>query len=235
MQSSLSSSPSVGHSMTPPRRRIWRRVVRWSLLSTCALLVLGASAIAWVQSSIAPHLYTEGTTVPARRVAIVFGAGVRPDGRLSRILAQRVDAAIALYQAGTVAKLLMTGDNAQPEYNEVAAMRRYAVDRGVPPDDITLDYAGFRTYDSCVRAVKIFGVEAAVLVTQRYHQPRALYTCRAVGIDAVGLGVPDWEIYPTGMMRFYTLREYAAILVSLVEVHITHPAPRFLGPFEGIS
>lgn len=233
MQSSLTSS-SVDRSSSSPRRRGWRLIVRWSLLIACGLLLLSASAIAWVHISIAPHLHTDATTVPQRRVALVFGAGVRPDGRLSRILAQRVDAAIALYQAGTVEKLLMTGDNAQPEYNEVAAMQRYAIDRGVSPDDITLDYAGLRTYDSCMRATRIFGVDAAVLVTQRYHQPRALYTCRAMGIDAVGFGVPDWEIYPTGMMRYYTLREYAAILVSLIEVHITRPAPRFLGPFEGI-
>jgi vancomycin permeability regulator SanA len=233
MQSSLASS-SADRSSSSPRRRGWRLIVRWSLLIACGLLVLGAGAIAWVHLSIAPHLHVDAATVPQRRVALVFGAGVRPDGRLSRILAQRVDAAIALYQAGTVEKLLMTGDNAQPEHNEVAAMQRYAIDRGVSPDDITLDYAGFRTYDSCMRATRIFGVDAAVLVTQRYHQPRALYTCRAMGIDAVGFGVPDWEIYPTGMMRYYTLREYAAILVSLIEVHITRPAPRFLGPFEGI-
>lgn len=171
--------------------------------------------------------------VPNTRVALIFGAGVRPDGRLSPMLADRVSAGIALYQAGSVQKLLMTGDNSRAEYDEVTAMQRFAIERGIPEADITLDYAGFSTYESCYRAREIFGVTAAVLITQRYHLPRAVYTCRQLGVAAVGFGTPDWERYPGVMLR-YASREWLATLNALWEVHVTRPLPTFLGPFEGI-
>ncbi len=202
------------------------------LLVTAILCVLPPTLIAYVAEATRTYRYTHVESVPHKPVAIVFGAGVLPDGRLSPMLAHRVDAAIALYHAGKVCKLLMTGDNSRVEYNEVAAMKRYAMQHDVPDDAIKLDYAGFRTYDSCYRAHAIFGLTEAVLVTQRYHLPRAVYTCRHLGIDAVGFGTPDWSIYPRALMQRYTLREVLATLKALEEVHITRPKPKFLGPKE---
>jgi vancomycin permeability regulator SanA len=214
--------------------RLTAHLLRLVLLAAAGLACAVPLATAYVANNTAGYRFTSVDDIPVERVAIVFGAGIRPDGRLSRILADRVDAAIELYRAGRVAKLLMTGDNSQVDYDEVSAMRRYAAGRGIPEEDITLDYAGFRTYDSCYRARAIFGVERAVLVTQRYHLPRAVYTCRVLGIDAVGLGTPDWEAYPDRAIAIYTMREVAATFVALLEVHVTRPLPRFLGPFEGI-
>ena len=94
------------------------------------------------------YRYTDSASVPRERVALVFGAGVRPDGRLTRMLSDRVSAAIELYKQGRVEKLLMTGDNSSATYDEVTAMQNFALARGVPADDITLDYAGFSTYES---------------------------------------------------------------------------------------
>ncbi|MCC6629397.1 MAG: YdcF family protein, partial [Chloroflexi bacterium] len=164
-----------------------------------------------------------------------FGAGVRPDGTPSPMLADRIQAAVRLYQTGRVQKLLMTGDNGQPDYNEVAAMRRAAIAAGVPAADITLDHAGFSTYESCYRAAAIFGVREAVLVTQGFHMARAIYTCRQLGVDAVGLGTPDWGVYSPQLMATYTLRETLATLNALWQVHLTQPAPTYLGRFEGIA
>jgi len=189
-----------------------------------------------------PYRYADAAAVPARRVAIVFGAGV-VNGRPTPALAERVRGAAELYRLGRVHKLLMTGDNSRRDYDEVSAMKRYAVELGVPAEDITLDYAGFSTYESAYRAKAIFGVEGAVLVTQGYHLPRAVYTCRALGIDAVGYGMPDW-LYNRAHMAIwfspydqvrYTLREALAICKALVDVHLTHPLPTFLGPYEGIE
>jgi SanA protein len=104
-------------------------------------------------------------TVPARPVAIVFGAQVLPSGRLSAMLADRVKVGAQLYQAGKVKALLMTGDNSVTNYNEPEAMRQYALGLGIPDSAIVLDYAGFRTYDSCYRARAIFQVDQAILVT----------------------------------------------------------------------
>jgi len=209
------------------RRRLWPALL--------AVLLLPALLLAYVLLSTEPLRYNEPADVPAERVAVVFGAGLRPDGTPSPMLADRVDAAIQLYRLGRVQKLLMTGDNSHTDYNEVAAMQRYAEQRGVAAQDITLDYAGFSTYESCYRARAIFGVQKAVLVTQQYHLPRAVYTCRQLGVEAVGLGTPDWGRYPERVLLPYTLREAAATLNALVALHLTHPAPTFLGKFEGIS
>jgi vancomycin permeability regulator SanA len=178
--------------------------------------------------------YDDLANVPSAPVAIVFGAGVTPDGQLSPMLVDRVNAAVALYRSGRVQKILMTGDNSRVDYDEVTAMRRYAVSQGLPVRDITLDYAGFRTYDSCYRARAIFGVTHAILVTQRYHLPRAVYTCQQLGVNAVGVGMPDWGLYRRSLVAVYTLREALATVAALWDLHVAHPLPRFLGPFEGM-
>ncbi|HEY0739268.1 MAG TPA: ElyC/SanA/YdcF family protein [Herpetosiphonaceae bacterium] len=203
-------------------------------LLLCAILLPLISSW-YVAATTAQQRYSLIEEVPQQRVAIVFGAGVRPDGRLSRMLAERVQAASDLYQAGRVKKLLMTGDNGRVEYDEVTAMKRYAVELGVRSEDITLDYAGFSTYESCVRAKDIFGVAEAVLVTQRFHLPRAVYTCQVLGITAIGLGTPDWGTYREDLLLQYTFREALATIKALWEVHVTRPEPTFRGPFEGIS
>ncbi|MCC6627287.1 MAG: YdcF family protein [Chloroflexi bacterium] len=218
-------------SALPPAWR-WRRPLRWLALAAVLLPLLLVVA---VQIGTAGRRYSDPAQVPPARVAVVFGAGVRPDGTPSPMLADRIQAAARLYQAGRVQKLLMTGDNGQPDYNEVAAMRRAAIAAGVPAADITLDHAGFSTYESCYRAAAIFGVRAAVLVTQDFHLARAVYTCRQLGVDAVGLGTPDWGVYSPQLMLTYTLREALATLNALWQVHLTQPTPTYLGRFEGIA
>ncbi len=151
------------------------------------------------------------------------------------MLADRVEGAVELYRLGRVNKILMTGDNGTLEYNEVVAMQQYAERLGVPNKDIKLDYAGFSTYESCYRAKAIFGIEKAVLITQKYHLPRAVYTCNNLGIDSVGLGTPDWGKFRNDSMRFYTQREILAVIKAILELHIIRPKPTFLGPFEGMS
>ena len=180
----------------------------------------------WVYFTSREDIYEDIAGVPPEPVAMVFGAGLQIDGSPSPMLADRVDAAVELYKAGKVQRLLMTGDNSSVGYNEVAAMKRRAVEQGVPPSQINLDYAGFRTYDSCYRAKAIFGVDRAVLVTQRYHLPRALYLARSFGIEAVGLAAGR-EYYPR--QEYYDLREFAAMVVSWYEVNVTRPKPRYLG------
>jgi len=197
-------------------------------------LIAPLAALLYVGAATSPYRSSAAEQVSAERVAVVFGAGVRGD-RPTRILAERIEGAVALYRLGRVHKLLMTGDNSRADYDEVTVMRRYAEDLGVPPGDITLDYAGFSTYESCYRLRPIFGVERAVLVTQRYHLPRAIYTCRALGVEAVGLAMPDWGRYADILIARYTLREALATAKALVDVHLTRPQPTFLGPFEGIE
>ncbi len=215
-----------------PRRIHW---LRWLAMTLLLAIIMPWLLLAYVWGSTAPYRYDAPADAPSRDVAIVFGAGLRRNGEPTRILADRINAAIALYELGRVPKLLMTGDNSSSNYDEVTAMHDYAVQRGVPEQDITLDYAGFRTYDSCYRGREIFGVERAILVTQSYHLARAVYICRGLGMDAVGLGAQDWGVFSDALMTRYTLRESLAILYSLLEVHITRPLPTFLGPYEGLK
>lgn len=162
--------------------------------------------------------------VEAKPVAIVFGAGLWRDGTPTPVLRDRVATAAELYFSGKVEKLLMSGDNSHENYNEPGAMRAYALSLGVPEQAIALDYAGRRTYDTCYRARDIFGIRKAILVTQSFHLPRALYTCNALGISASGVEA-DRRVYRRGSLVYWNLREVGASLVALWEVHVSKPLP----------
>jgi len=198
-------------------------VVLAVLLGLGGLLLVSPLALrAWADWRYKNRVYHSIADVPPRRVALVFGAGVWPGGTLSHILADRVDTAVDLYHAGKVQKLLMSGDNRFINYNEPQHMKEYALSRGVPEEDIVLDYAGRRTYDSCYRVRAIFGLDEVILVTQNYHIDRALFTCNALGVDAVGV-VADRRTYTKG--RQYWLREIPAMLLAWWDVTIAHPLP----------
>ena len=210
----------------------WLRLVLLGLL--ISLLVIPLTATAYIGLMTNGVRYIKPEEVPQERLAMVFGAGILANGKPTPMLANRVEAAVRLYQIGRVQKLLMTGDNSKVSYNEVRSMQQYAHDLGVPMKNIVLDYAGFSTYESCYRAHQIFGLHKAVVVTQNYHLPRAIYTCRRFGLDTVGLGTPDIEIYGLWGMIPYLRREMLANVKALWEVHITRPRPTFLGRFEKI-
>jgi vancomycin permeability regulator SanA len=120
-------------------------------------------------------------------IAIVFGAGVWNGNEPSPILYDRVVTAVELFRAGRVRKLLMSGDNPNKSYDEPTVMKETAMKLGVPEENIVLDYAGRRTYDTCMRAREIFEVKKAILVTQDFHLNRSLYLCNALGVDSVGI------------------------------------------------
>lgn len=210
-------------------RAVWRYGWRIGLTLALAALLVLLSLNVYVVTATKNSRYEQITNLPHYRIGLVFGAGIRADGRPSRILADRIDGAVELYQAGQIDKLLLSGDNSSPDYDEVNVMRRYALTQGVALEDITLDYAGFSTYESCYRANAIFGVQEAVLITQRFHLSRALYTCQQLGINAVGLGI--YSQYRTG---WYTMREALATVKALWDLHISRPLPTFLGPAEFI-
>ncbi len=210
--------------------RSWLRRLAFLLLIAIATPLL---LIGYVLADTRGQSYDRAASAPTEPVAMVFGAGITGKDRLTPMLADRVKTAVELYQLHRVQKILMTGDSGRITHDEATAMQRYAVGRGVAAQDIALDYAGFSTYESCYRARVIFGIDRAVLVTQRYHLPRAIYTCRQLGIDAVGVGAQDWGVYPDGLMAAYSVREGVAILKALWDVHIARPLPTFLGPYEG--
>ncbi len=185
------------------------------------LLLLPFALRWWVDRHYKKRIYAI-EDVPPCRVAIVFGAGITAEGRPMPALADRVWTAAELYKTGKVQKLLMSGDNRYIEYNEPEAMRQYALRQGVPDEDIVLDYAGRRTYDTCYRASYIFGVEEAILVTQWFHLDRALYTCDKLGLDAVGVAADRRDYYSA---RYWWLREVAAVSRAWLDLNVLHPTP----------
>lgn len=161
---------------------------------------------------------------PDAQVALVLGAGLNRDGSPGIVLRDRVRRASELYFDGKVEKILMSGDNSSVFYNEPGAMKNFALSLGVPEQDIVLDYAGRRTYDSCYRAKAIFGVERALVVTQAYHLPRALFLCNAVGLSATGVRADDAD-YRLGSYAFWWTREILASIMAYWDVYISHPVP----------
>jgi SanA protein len=164
---------------------------------------------------------------PNAQVAIVLGARVFENGVLSDVVADRVDTAIELYRLGKVKKLLLTGDHGQTTYDEVNAMRRYVLSNGIPSQDIFLDHAGFSTFDSMYRARDVFKVKDALVVTQRFHLARSVYTANSLGVNATGIPA-DRHIYAKAMI--FDIREALARIKAFSQIHITRAKPKFLGP-----
>lgn len=209
-------------------RFLWRTV--WVL---SALVAIGLFMPRWVMGLFAaPRTYTL-ENVPAARVAIVFGAGLLRDGSAGPVLSDRMLTAVNLYQAGKVEKILVSGDNRFIEYNEPEAGRQYALEHGVPDEDIVLDYAGRRTYDTCYRAKYIFGVEEAILVTQDFHMPRALTLCNWFGVNSAGVEA-DNRYFLKRTRIWWGFRETFAVFQAAWDLLVTKPLP-VLGEPEPIQ
>jgi SanA protein len=209
------------------------RFVKIVILSGMAILLLPRLITALYAST----RTFSSETAPSRPVAIVFGAGLWRDGTPTTVLRDRIATASELFFSGKVQKILMSGDNSYLDYNEPGAMREYALSLGVPETAIVLDYAGRRTYDTCYRAHAIFGIEQAILVTQGFHLPRALYTCNALGLIAVGVA-SDQQSYRLGSLFYWNFRELPATLTALLDVHIFYPVPILGQPepiFSGVN
>lgn len=171
-------------------------------------------------------------TVPPKPVVLVPGAGLNSSGGPSAPLQDRLDAAIELYRQGKVQKLLLSGDNSGTYYNEPAAMQDYALSQGVPEEDLVLDYAGRRTYDTCYRAHHIFGLDEVIIVTQAYHLPRALFLCGNTGLDPIGIPVQQSR-YLRSRYIFWNVREVFATVAAWIDVYMLKPIP-ILGEMEPI-
>jgi vancomycin permeability regulator SanA len=207
----------------PRTRRAQRRWLQ-GLVAGC---VLALAPSTWLFVGAAGRVTGDPGDVPKAPVAVVFGAGLW-GGEPSPYLAHRLDAAARLYREGTVRAVLVTGDNSRVEYDEPDVMRAYLTRHGVPGRAVVSDYAGFDTWDSCVRARKVFGVERAVLVSQGFHIRRAVALCEAAGVSSYGVGVDerhDVTWYAGGA------REVLAAGKAAFDA-VVRPAPRFLGPRE---
>lgn len=183
-----------------------------------------------IDSRVAPFVSGDRARLPVTNVALVLGCSKQlADGRKNLFFERRMAAAAELYRTGQVGYLLVSGDNSRPDYDEPSDMRAALVAAGVPASRIVRDYAGFRTLDSVVRAKQVFGLSELIVVSQRFHNERAVYLARAHGIHAYGYDARD--VGGAEGLRV-KLREVASRLAAVLDVRVLHSTPRFAGPRE---
>ena len=206
-------------------------------LFTCVLIIFFAVYVACnivIYCSSKGFLYVDQATTPASYVALVPGASVYANGQPSEILADRLDKAFELYEAGKVKRFLLSGDHSTRTYNEVKAMKNYLNKKGVPDSVLFTDHAGLDTYSSMVRAARVFEVDSLIVVTQTFHLRRAVYIARKLGLTAYGYRA-DVHRYPS--INYLMIRESFAGIKAVFEV-LFHVNPRFGGekiPITGDS
>ncbi len=214
------------------RRLNWKK---W-LLRFCLLgLLTGLSILVcdlWVAFSARSQVFSDINELPNNDVALVLGTSKRAKGgRTNLFFKYRMDAAARLYQAGKVRHFILSGDNRFKEYDEPNDMKKALLDRGIPTSAITLDYAGFRTFDSVVRCKEIFGQSRVTIVSQEFHNLRAVFIAKRKGIDAIAFNA-------RGVSSRYSLktwlREYLARTKAVLDVYVLGTKPYFLGEKENI-
>ncbi len=215
--------------MSRPLRRLLMAAVALALV--LAALLFGADA--WVRDLGGAHCHTQLQAVPEARVAVVLGCSERlANGRLNRFFRHRMDAAAELYRQGRVQALIVSGDNSRKDYDEPGAMRDALVAAGVPRDRIWCDYAGLRTLDSVMRAQRIFGQDEFIVVSQRFHNERAVFLGRRLGLKVHGFNAAD---VPVAAAPTTYLREALARVKAVLDVTVLGTQPRHGGPPVEIS
>lgn len=206
------------------------RLKRWfKLLAalTVLALVMIASCHWLVARSASGRLFDVATAVPDQRVGLVLGCTKKLRGGWSNpFFTSRISAAAELFKAGKLKNLIVSGDNHHEGYDEPTDMKDALIAAGIPEDCIYPDYAGFRTLDSIVRAKKVFGRDKITIISQRFHNERAVYLARANGIDAIALNAADVRF--EWALKVY-LREALARVKAVLDVQVLHTQPKFLG------
>lgn len=204
------------------------RIIAFTIIATIIVTITVIAAVllwrAYLTNKYAPQIYSNPAEIPATRIAIVFGASAQ-NGRPSHVLEDRLNAAITLYESGKVEKILLSGDNRVSHYNEPEVMYQFALDAGVPAEDLVRDYAGRRTYDTCLRAHEIFQVQEAILVTNEFHLPRSIYLCENLGIISTGFNSDNPKRpYLDRYQRWWTIRETLATTLAFKDLNIISPS-----------
>jgi len=205
-------------------RNIFLKVVLPILVILVILILVGNT---WVVRSTQGRVFVHVQDVPSNDVALVLGTSkYSRTGRSNLFFYHRIEAAVRLYEAGKVKHFLLSGDNSLSYYNEPQDMKNALVAKGIPPTAITLDYAGFRTFDSVVRSKKVFKQKKLTIITQEFHSYRALFISNYYGIDAIAFAT---EPLPTGYSFLTSIREYFARCKAIVDLYVLHKQPKFLG------
>lgn len=181
----------------------------------------------WIIHSTRSKIYSSAKDIPFNEVGVVPGASKNLGPYINPYFKYRMEAAAELYHAGKIKHILVTGDNHSHSYDEPTDMKNYLISLGVPENCITMDFAGFRTFDSMVRAKKIFGLNKFTIISQEFHNQRALFICDHYGIDAIAYNAKDPFMGPATHTR-----EYLAKTKAVLDIYLLFTQPKFLGEVE---
>ena len=212
----------------------WIRIACFALVGTIVLGICGVFGVnAYVKNMVASRILNVDSTADLADVdcIIVLGCQVRADGSLSDMLHDRLARGLEVYNAGASNRLLMSGDHGRTNYDEVGAMKQFAIDNGVPSENVFMDHAGFSTYETIYRAKEIFEADKVIIVTQEYHLYRALYIAHQLGVDAYGVSA-DLRTYGGQSKR--DVREVLARCKDFAKC-VFKPEPTFLGEAIPVS
>jgi SanA protein len=211
-------------------RRIISKTIAVFIPAVLLILVLSYSIIS---NAGRDRLFDSPNDVPRTRVGLLLGTSPRTRrGTASEFFHNRIDAAVDLYSRGRIEYILASGDNGSLSYNEPVYMQKELISRGIPPERIFLDYAGFSTLDSVVRARKVFGQDSLVIISQRFHNERALYIAGTAGLEAYGYNAAAVGGYAGAAVL---AREVLARVKAILDIHVFRREPRFLGDPEVIG
>ncbi|MBO6050659.1 MAG: YdcF family protein [Bacteroidales bacterium] len=206
----------------------WRKQILWVIgigLALAVLLVLICNGM--VKKSVQGRMYENVCEIPYRSVGLVLGTSpVRSNGTPNFYYRYRMEAAAQLYFANKISYIIVSGDNHIHDYNEPECMRQSLVSMGVPDSVIYLDYAGFRTFDSMVRCKEVFGQDSVTVISQYWHNERALYIAEHAGLDAIAFNATDVQVKHAYLKNH--LRELLAKVKVVLDVTF-HKQPKFLG------
>lgn len=208
---------------------------KWARVAASLVVLGGGGVLAvigfanwWLPRTASPHIIRDRAQLPNNEVALVLGTSPRlRHGSANPFFEGRMTTAAELYRTGKVRHLLVSGDNGRKSYDEPTAMRNALIKRGVPASAITLDHAGFRTLDSMARAKTVFGLQRFTIVTDDFHQPRAVFLARSLGLDVVG--VPSQHV-PFRWSKKARSREIGSRVKACLDVYVLHTQPKFTGP-----
>lgn len=204
----------------------FKLVLRLLISSLLLVIILILGSNYWVEKVAKPHKFHSTKTIPHNKVGLVLGTSqYLRSGTLNPFFSFRIDAAVKLYKAGKINYILVSGDNGTIYYNEPITMQRELIKKGIPKEHIYLDYAGFRTLDSVVRAKKVFGQKSITIISQPFHIERALFLAEEEGITAVGYAAKDVHI--NSAIKTYA-REYLARVKAVLDI-IFDTQPKHLG------
>ena len=218
--------------MSPEKKFYGSRVAKWIAALLVLFIITLLACNYWIKSSTKNQLYSTIADIPFRKVGLLLGTNKSWHGAENPYFKYRIDAAVNLFKAGKVKHIIVSGDNHLSYYDEAKDMKDSLVKQGVPDSCITLDYAGFRTLDSMVRCLEIFGQDSVTVISQAFHNERALFIGNYYKMHVVAFNATD----PTRSFAVQTdIREYFARLKAVLDLYILHTAPHFLGQKEKVS